>query len=204
MLRVRQSTGRVYAASGRRRVELRTYPFQRQRCWPDDLGPVTAGTMSVASDAAAHPLLGARLRSPLVCAQFENTVGAASPAFMADHKVHGTPVFPAAGYFELAFEAARQALGRQDWTLEQVAIGEALRLDEGQQVVLQTLVSHAKRVRQRGVLPIVSASAAGHDASWREHVSGVIRSGTGSAEQKPADSLDVLRRVHGAIDVAGY
>jgi myxalamid-type polyketide synthase MxaB len=91
----------------RRRIVLPTYPFQRERYWVEAKAPSPA-----AEPVDGHPLVGRRVTSPrLHESVFQYAVRADHPAFVRDHQVHGTIVFPGTGYLESMLTAARTALG---------------------------------------------------------------------------------------------
>ena len=96
-------------------VSLPPYPWQHKRYWRE------------VSEQLGHPLLGARVDSPLAHLQFEAKIGAVRPAFLGDHRVMGCPVFPAAGYVEMALAAADCPC-----TIENLAIHRMLELPEGE------------------------------------------------------------------------
>ncbi|MCB1921995.1 MAG: polyketide synthase dehydratase domain-containing protein, partial [Candidatus Competibacteraceae bacterium] len=97
------------------KATLPTYPFQRQRYWPD-LAPATkASTRSWhRSDELSppiHPLLARRLRLPQSAeSRFETWMTVDRLPFLSDHQVYGMPVFPAAGFLEMALAAGHELL----------------------------------------------------------------------------------------------
>jgi acyl transferase domain-containing protein len=128
----------IHARRPVRRVPAPTYPFERKRYWiersqssPSDRPRISGG----------HPLLGQRLPSPLATAQFEAVLGAETPAYLSDHRIYGLPVFPAAGYVELALAAVRAAAGERPCELEHVRIERAMILPEGGQRRVQVLLT---------------------------------------------------------------
>ncbi|MDT0545103.1 type I polyketide synthase [Streptomyces lonegramiae] len=99
--------GRVYAGSGARRVDLPTYPFQRQRYWLADTEPDAPATAAApADDGRGHPLLTQTTTVPgterVLCTG--HLSGAAHP-WLADHALAGHPLVPAAALAELVLHA---------------------------------------------------------------------------------------------------
>jgi NADPH:quinone reductase-like Zn-dependent oxidoreductase/acyl carrier protein len=106
---------------------LPTYPFQRQRYWAERDEPTAASRRE--RRPGQHPLLGRRLRSPaLEETVFEAEVGSGAPAFLADHRVHGRVLFPAAGYLEMALAAANRSVGEGTLVVEDFMIRRPLQL----------------------------------------------------------------------------
>jgi acyl transferase domain-containing protein len=131
---VLEGLGRLYVAgvpvdwaavdtrSGRRRVSLPTYPFERKRHW---LRPATASSPRRAtatpaeSGASGHPLVGRRLRSPVLKEiVFEARLDLETTTFLGDHRVLGQVVYPAAAYLESVAAAVRRrsAAASTGWT----------------------------------------------------------------------------------------
>jgi acyl transferase domain-containing protein len=89
----------------RRRVELPTYPFQRQRYWIEPATHYTkqpvAHAPTIMQSRVVHPLLGNRLHSPLQQIQFESQLSITSAPFLRDHRVHDTVILPATAFVEM-------------------------------------------------------------------------------------------------------
>ncbi len=114
----------------RKRIELPTYPFQRQRYW----GPAKPQASQAERDSQ-HPLLGEKRRLAGVSdeVRYENRLAPDNPRWLDDHKVFGDIVFPGAGYVEMAL-AATSGKG----TLHEVTFEMPLRLSKPTSV--QTIV----------------------------------------------------------------
>jgi acyl transferase domain-containing protein len=96
----------------RRRVMLPTYPFQRERHW----------AMPKREEEEGHPLLGHRLTpSDETGAYFVSRLSTQRLPYLADHKVYGIPVLPAAALVEMVVAAAA-ALGPGPWRVEDIMI----------------------------------------------------------------------------------
>jgi acyl transferase domain-containing protein/acyl carrier protein len=96
-----------FSGSGAERVKLPTYPFQRRRYWLEDalaIGDVDAAGLGDPD----HPLLAAAIDSPDgEGLQLSGRLSAASAPWLADHKILGNVVLPAAAHLELSLAAAR-------------------------------------------------------------------------------------------------
>ncbi|GHE62799.1 type I polyketide synthase [Streptomyces longispororuber] len=86
-------------------AELPAYPWQRERHWS---GSPRHWFFSSGSGHLDHPLLGERL--PSAEPSWQGPVEPALVPWLADHKVAGSVVFPAAGYVEMALAAAKRVL----------------------------------------------------------------------------------------------
>ncbi len=171
----------------RRRLRLPTYPFQRQRFWKEgaDKGRLQAlavarGTAAPAArgpaDAGGHPLLGRRLRLPaLKDVVFESRWSAAVPAFLGDHCVLGTPMFPAAGYLEMA-AAAGLALGNGPHAVEDLVIEQPLVLSAGATRTVQLVLAPPESGTASFQVLSLSDNEEDH-THWTRHAAGKLRVG---------------------------
>jgi acyl transferase domain-containing protein len=154
---------------GRQKVSgLPTYPFERERYWLP--AAFAASSASRARPAGEHPLLGARLRSPLATAQFESYLAPDAPAFLGEHRVDGTVVLPATAYVEMA-RAAAGALGLARNDLQDVALAEALMIPAGGCAVQVVVEPDDGAGRAFRVCSLADPDSAA-DAGWRVHATG--------------------------------
>ncbi len=107
----------------RQPVSLPTYPFQRQRYWID--------RSPLPSQDSGHPLLG----KPIAIAHqpqpyFSQTLQPHSPPYLAEHRIFGQVILPAAGYLEMALVAAQHCLRSQSVELTDVVLQQPLRLEQ--------------------------------------------------------------------------
>lgn len=120
-----------------RRVVLPHYPWQHSR-YRVRLESEAALTACVApAGAGGHPLLGRAVQSPAFKGTlYEQRLARTSPSWLADHRVAGACVMPAAGFVEMALAAAAQAdPAREAWQVEDVVFEQPLALaDEPRQV----------------------------------------------------------------------
>ncbi len=90
---------RLHSGLGLRRIALPTYPFERQRCWPEPLAG-TRAAVAVAGMAQATAWIG-QPRSSGQATQFDLQLPAQAWP-LADHQVQGRPVLPGMAMVELA------------------------------------------------------------------------------------------------------
>ncbi len=148
-----------------RKVVLPGYPWERQTYSLPKRAD--AMTTSSAANSSHHPLLGARLASPLKEIQFQSLISRTRPAWLADHALRGEPLVPAAGYLEMALSAARMT-GMERAAVESVA-------------VLQPCVFNEPRILQYVQNNIdgaatfeISSTAASDPKDWLLHVTGEL------------------------------
>ena len=152
------------------RIPLPTYPFQRQRYWFK-----TRAKSNRPERSMIHPLLGRRVRSPLLTGMaFETELGVDFPSFLNDHRIYETAIFPGTGYMEMALAAAKQVFDGQKCSLTDVVIREALILpDEGVKTAQITISSMES---ENAVFEIFSLNEDTNNSeeTWKHHASGNI------------------------------
>jgi len=165
-------------------VRLPAYPWQRERFWHEGEGGVRARR----TRAGAHPLLGEAVRSANGAVVWEVDVGTALQPYLADHRVRGRAVLPAAAYMEMAMAAGLEAFGGRGVSVADLAFEEALFLEEdgsaaSVQVLLESDLAGAAtlRVFSRSA----GAGAEGGDGAWTLHARATL---VASDEAAPAVS----------------
>jgi len=180
---------------GRRKVQVPTYPFQRERHWVE----MPVGRAATRSESPTeHPLLGRALSSPrLSDAVFERELDGDTLAAVRDHRIFGRVVMPAAAYLEMAAAAAR-TVADEPCVIEDFVIHEPLVFHAGPRVV-QTSVTR----RQPHEVEIHSRAAADRTAGWVLHARG--RAVPARSAASPATQLSDKGASEGAgLASAGY
>ncbi len=145
------------------RLTLPGYPFERQRHWLPE---------RATNEAAGHPLLGRRTASAVPI--FEGELSLEALPYLADHRLRGEPVFPAAGYVALALQAMSEASGESDIELARVAFLQPLWLRAGRPVRVQTVLTPGSQ-RHEYEFQILAETPDGESAQWVCHCRGEVR-----------------------------
>ncbi|PYQ09020.1 MAG: polyketide synthase [Acidobacteria bacterium] len=163
-----------------RPVRLPSYPWQRERFWREE------AKKGRDRPASGHPLLGGHVQSVADGTHFWDVeLGTEAIPWLADHRVQGSVVLPAAAYLEMALAAAREAFGPGRHAIEAASFEKALVIPEGReerlQLVMTTIGGGATSFRFLGVRP----GLAGASAPPVQHAAGTIRSPTQADEVPP-------------------
>jgi acyl transferase domain-containing protein/NADPH:quinone reductase-like Zn-dependent oxidoreductase/NAD(P)-dependent dehydrogenase (short-subunit alcohol dehydrogenase family)/acyl carrier protein len=188
----------------RRRLILPTYPFQRERYFVER-SKKKPGQPETAS--RLHPLAARRVSSPsLKDIVFESEISAASHPFLEDHRVFGQIIFPATAYIEAVRAAANLGLGKNLWAIENLVIGEALALEDGETKRLQVALSRDQAGAVRFEVFSLRVTPIGAEDTWRLHASGNLVAGDNQASA--TIDLNTFRRDAEEFDLerfyAGY
>ncbi|MFE5031821.1 type I polyketide synthase [Streptomyces sp. NPDC056683] len=163
----------LFHGRGARRVALPTYAFQRRRYWPEMTGG-PAGVTAAGLDSAEHPLLGAMVTLPHSDGVlFTSRLSLRTHAWLADHAVQGTVIFPGTGYVELAVRAG-DSVGCD--RLDELVLEAPLVLPAQGGVQVQLVVDAGETQRAFAVY----ARPDGQD-EWTRHATGVLSSGAAQA-----------------------
>ncbi|QNP68032.1 SDR family NAD(P)-dependent oxidoreductase [Streptomyces roseirectus] len=157
----------LFAGSGARTVTLPTYPFQRARYWPD---PRPAGGGDLASlglDAAAHPLLGARVTTADGHTLLTGELSTAAHPWLTDHAVLETPLFPGTGFVELALWAGALHGCHH---LDELTLAAPLPVPDDQPVRIQVAVGP----EEAGARTVTVHSRTDDDGPWTAHAEGTL------------------------------
>ena len=167
----------------RRRVQLPTYPFQRQRYWIDD---ARLARRTAQWDRSGHPLLGKRLQLPGTDEiRFESGIGMLLIPWLADHRVFDAAIFPGSGYLEMVLAAGADVSSDKPFSIRELTIEQALILPEEETVTTHLILSPADQGYRFQVFSLSEESL------WTSHVAGQL-----NIEQEAIGQLD-------AVDLAG-
>ncbi|MEV8014696.1 beta-ketoacyl synthase N-terminal-like domain-containing protein, partial [Streptomyces sp. NPDC086122] len=164
----------LFAGSGARRVELPTYPFQRQRYWPKAASGAAGDVRSLGLDAVDHPLLGAVLESAdgdeLL---FTSRVSLAGQPWIRGHRVEGAALLPGTALAELAVRAGDRA-GCP--LLEELTLEAPLVLPEDGGLRLRVRVGAADKSGRRTLTVHArpDGDAAQDGLPWTRHAGGTL------------------------------
>ena len=157
---------RIYRRTGMR-IALPTYPWQRASYWLESVESSLDRTGRPAEDRPkSHPLLGDRQVAPKPT--WRAGIGPGQPAFLKDHKVQDSVVFPGAGFVEAALAACREETGGSGpLVLDTIRIEAPLVLGESAQTYLQTSFGDGR------TFEIHSVTGRSEDQRWSRHVTGI-------------------------------
>ncbi|HVE81537.1 MAG TPA: type I polyketide synthase [Myxococcales bacterium] len=156
--------------------DLPTYRWERQRCWLPPPPRQRAGS------ASRHPLLGDHVS--LAGRQGEHvfctTVSLEDLPFLADHRVQGNAVMPAAAYVEMAVQAACAVLGTEEVEVRDLELHRPLLLEPEQPTALQLTLTVKERggqfqVHARSGAPRTGPGGAPGEEPWTAVAQGSVR-----------------------------
>ena len=163
------------AGYARRKLDLPTYPFQRERYWFSAKADAASGP--VRGRPTGDPLLGSRLHSAAENSIYEARLRASVPAFIAHHRVLDRVVLPATAYLNMLLAAAGDVYRSDIVCIDDVTIAEAMLLeDDGAVRVVQTVCGPASN----GAVPIAISSLLEREVetdNWVRHVTAKVRTG---------------------------
>ncbi|WP_158634398.1 type I polyketide synthase [Amycolatopsis sp. WAC 01375] len=179
-----------FAGRGARRVDLPTYAFGHREFWLE--AQAAGDATAVGQTAAVHPLLAAVVTLPETGGVvLTGRLGVANQPWLADHTVHGVPVFPSAGLVELALHAGSYVDTPMlaELTVERPLVTAHL-------VSVQVAVGAAG---ESGVRP-VSLHSRREGGSWVRNAVGTLA----AADDAPVDLTGEDVDVPDGIDPSGY
>ncbi|HXC26242.1 MAG TPA: type I polyketide synthase [Gemmatimonadaceae bacterium] len=176
------------AAYVRQRVPLPTYPFQRQRYWPEK-------SRRVKRPATKHPLLGTRFaiagtRETYV---WEHEISFETLPYLADHCVQGNVVLPGTAYLEMMFAVGADIFGDGPVATTDIHFYKPLFLTPTSIVQIQVSYDAVD-----GTVRIYSRPET--SGPWTLHTSGQISQAAASTQETPPAEIGtgVQREMTGA------
>lgn len=153
------------------KINLPTYPFQRQRYWlPIQVGHHIEHGVKLGE---CDPVLGQHLPLPFsdeqrFCTLFNERI----PAYLVDHKVFNKIVVPGASHTAMMLCAANRLFPDGHFSLEDIHFTKALLMHETEQFQLQVIVGALQENRQS--IQVVSQQLGGI-GEWQCHATAVIK-----------------------------
>ena len=159
----------------RHKINLPTYPFQRQGYWLKETDICNHQQQSTSK--TLHPLLGQKLNIAALENQvcFESQLSTETLGYLSHHRVFGKLLLPAAAYLEMAMAAGVTLFSTEDLVVENVYIIQGLLLpEEGAKTVQFVLI---KSEPESYSFQIFSLNSEGNqkEPSWTLHVEGKLR-----------------------------
>nr|VFK24448.1 MAG: Acyl transferase domain-containing protein [Candidatus Kentron sp. MB] len=179
----------------RRKVQLPTYPFQRQRYWADKAAARTS--QRTADGPSLHPLLHRRLEWADADnkIRFESLINFSSLPYLADHCIFDTPVVPGTAYLEIGL-AAGAAISDRPFRIKDQVIDQALILSEEKTATVQVVLSPEEQGYRFQIFDL------SEESYWTFHGGGHLV--TGEMEASPnAVNLSELQAVCTELSVTG-
>ncbi|MCC6172910.1 MAG: SDR family NAD(P)-dependent oxidoreductase [Gammaproteobacteria bacterium] len=153
-----------------RPVDLPCYPWQRERHWFE---PTAAAGGAAGRAGLLGALVTSSIDADLQLAELQLDLQRVQ--YLADHKVRGNVVVPAALFVGLACEAGLQLPGRDTIAVEDLRLEEALMLDPEARRLLQVALTAGPPGKRS--FRISSRDLARSDAPWTVHARGFIAAG---------------------------
>ena len=179
-------------------VDLPAYPWQRKRHWIR-----ARSARRAAPPQDAHPVLGRRIPVAEIGAEiFEGSSGGAQP-WLADHRIFGRLLLPAAAVLEALAVAAERTLGLAEAQLTDFAMHRPLVVPEpGEgEARWQAVVKSAGTGRAELELHEAIPEANGDVSSWQRIASAVAISAPASTRlQQPPPNSMAVESIAGADD----
>lgn len=150
--------------NGGRLINLPTYPWQRQRCWPDWFF-----NQSIAV-SGQYPLWGQWLSSPALpdnTEVFELKLNAANRPWLNQHQVYGLSIAPLALLISLIYEAMFKRNGHMDFAIVDLEIERALLIPDQGEIAVQLILNDNDSLR-------ILSQKSKTDA-WQQHVSAYLQ-----------------------------
>ncbi|MEP7121034.1 MAG: alpha/beta fold hydrolase [Byssovorax sp.] len=161
---------RAFAATARR-VELPTYPWQRERHWIDAVPRSSAPK----GNTGHWPLAGVAMRMPGAVLHHVLAVGARHQSFLRDHVVFHKVVVPGAFHIAVILAIATERWPNRAIELTGVEFLRAIALDPGQELDLHAVLT-PDADGDGYTFELATCAAPEIESRWTTHARGLVRS----------------------------
>lgn len=157
------------------KIQLPAYPFQREHFWVEEKTNSSQRSTSIRSNSqSTHPLLSQRVEMPEGSDLYiwETEIDLKEYPYLKDHKIQDTIVFPGAGYLEIIWASIFEIFGEGGHLVQDVALKNALPLQERKSVTLQTILT--QKIADTYKIEIYSYQENEDNNHWVEHAEATI------------------------------
>ncbi|MEH1788072.1 MAG: type I polyketide synthase [Nostoc sp.] len=165
----------------RHRLQLPTYPWQRQRYWIEATAfenKLTAPTqLKSVSSQSQNPLLGQQLNLPGTAEiRFQSQISQNFPAWVKHHRIYETAILPGTAYLEMVLAAGAIVAKAKNLYLQDVVIAKALMLPKDEVKTIQLiLIPKESSIYSFEIYSLASAAdEINGKTSWTLHASGKL------------------------------
>jgi acyl transferase domain-containing protein/acyl carrier protein len=181
-----------------RRVDLPSYPWQRERFWPKDAPSQPKPRGGASLDRFLGSPLAVSTQAGTYVWEIELSVTAFP--YLADHRVNGATVFPAAGFIDIALEAAAAILKIDRVQLSEMTLDNALVLSGSDGCILQIVVEPG--LGGNLAFAILSKSESSTEI-WTEHARGSVTTYEHREVELHAKTISAEGQVLSEVHIAG-
>lgn len=154
------------------RLQLPAYPWQRVKYWVEEQkeGKRLSGGQAVSEYPFLAQFFENSLKDQLYI--WETEIDLREFAYLKDHKIQETYVFPAAAYIEIIWEAVSDIFGAGKHLIQDIQLKNALPLVENQSAFLQIILS--KDITDNYTVQVFSTDESGDELNWVEHATAQV------------------------------
>jgi acyl transferase domain-containing protein len=188
------------------KVELPTYPFQRQRYWIETEKNYFQKKQPLFRGKILHRLLGEKLYLAGLEKQhrFESQISASEPAYLSHHRIFEQAILPATAYLEIALAAGLNRWKSPKLLVEDVVLQRGLILPEDELKTVQTILTPLENEAYQFQIFSQEQKDNQDEPTWILHGSGKISSAKTDTIPLSIDLEKYLTECEQSIEITAY